>query len=224
MASPTCDQIIAPPKVEHDLNRKNVERIRFAKALSERATWTVQTFAEKLGLEDVGICGKTECGLTHITENHLKRVFPTKGGSGIRVVPNAEITEEECARLGQLYLAVYNHAPPNKEYARYFLRSWLAEREGKAKINWAKFAYDINRKQYSTWERDGRVEEACRQKWDELRGIPLYDNVGDGTSLGQRRQFGAACESLRFTREQSSCVMEMLKDAESDNMVIGPKL
>lgn len=45
--------------------------------------------------------------------------------------------------MWQLYLVAYNHPPPNKEYARYFLRSWLAEREGRAKINWAKFAFDI---------------------------------------------------------------------------------
>lgn len=224
MASPPCDAPVAPPRVEFDLNRKNVERVKFAKALLDRSKWTVQNFSENLNLEDAGICGKTECGTSHITEAHLSRVFPKKGGSGLRVVPNAEISEEECGDVCQLYLTVYNHPPPNKEYARYFLRSWLAEREGKAKINWAKFAFDICRKQHASWERDGRVEEACRQKWDELRGIQLSETVGDGSSPGHRRQFGAACGSLRFTSEQSSTVQELLKAAEADIAGIGPKL
>ncbi|KAG0559265.1 hypothetical protein KC19_10G091700 [Ceratodon purpureus] len=224
MASELCDQVVAVPKVEHDLNRKNLERIKFAKALHERAKWTVQNFAERLDLEDSGICGKTECGNSHITENHLKRVFPTKGGSGIRVVPNGEISEEECAKVYQQYLVIYNHPPPNKEYARYFLRSSLAEREGKAKINWAKFAYDVCRKQYASWERDGRVEDACRKKWDDLRGVYIPESAGEGNSQGRSRQFGAACEGLRFSSEQTSEVLELLKTAEADNNSIGPKL
>ena len=212
------------PKGEHELNRKNVERIKFAKALMERGKWSVQEFAERLNYEDAGICGKTECGTSHVTEAHLQRVFPKKGGSGIRVVPNEYISEEECGQVWQLYLAIYNHPPPNKEYARYFLRSWLAERDGKAKINWAKFAYDVCRKQYTTWEKDGRVEEACRLKWDDLQDIQLWDSVGEGPSPGQRRQFGAACGAPRFTTEQTSGVISLLKGAEADSNEIGPKL
>ena len=224
MTMELSDQVASVPKVEHDLNRKNVERIRFAKALHDRAKWTVQDFAERLELEDAGICGKTECGSSHITDSHLQRVFPNKGGSGIRVAPNELISEEECAKVYQRYLVVYNHAPPNKEYARYFLRSWLAEREGRAKINWAKFAFDICRKQYASWERDGRVEDACRQKWDELRGLELLGNAGEGSVQGQRRQFGAACEGLRFSPAQTSDVLELLKTAEADSSSSGPKM
>ncbi|KAG0616640.1 hypothetical protein M758_5G130700 [Ceratodon purpureus] len=149
------------------------------------------------------------------------RVFPNKGGSGLRIVPNDQLSEEECAKVYNLYVVVYNHPPPNKEYARYFLRSWLAEREGKAKINWARFAFDICRKQYASWERDGRVEEACRMKWDELQGL---QTAGEGTSGGQRRQFGAACDAVRFSREQTSEVLELLKVAEADNNAIAPKM
>ena len=139
------------PKTDPEQSRKNVERVKFAKALHQRCRWSVQDFAEKLKVEDAGICGKTECGTAHVSEAHFKRVFPNKGGSGIRVVANAEITEAECGEIWQQYMAMYNHPPPNKEFARYFLRSWLAEREGKAKINWAKFAHDICRKQYILW-------------------------------------------------------------------------
>ena len=109
-------------------------------------------------------------------------LIPNKGGSGIRVVPNDHISEEECTRVWKLYLAMYNHPPPNKEYARYFLRSWLAKREGKVKINWAKFAYDICRKQYAQWEKDGRVEEACNAKWDDLQGLENSEKTGEGHS------------------------------------------
>ena len=224
MASAGRQLATAAAKPDPDLNRKNVERIKFAKALHERCRWTVQDFAEKLNKEDAGICGKTECGLSHVTENHFKRVFPNKGGSGIRLVPNEFITEEECAMVFQLYLEVYNHPPPNKEYARYFLRSWLAEREGKAKINWAKFAHDICRKQYVAWEKDGRVEEALATKWDDLQAIPTSSILGQGGFQGDRRQIGATCEPIRFTEEQSDAVLEMLGDAETDCAGVGPKL
>ena len=224
MASARSEVATGLPKSEHDQSRKNVERIRFAKALLSRCKWSVQDFAENLNYEDAGICGKTECGTSHITDAHLTRVFPKKGGSGIRVVPNDFISEEECTKVWELYLAMYNHPPPNKEYARFFLRSWLAEREGKVKINWAKFAYDICRKQYAQWEKDGRVEEACNAKWDDLASIEGSGNIAQHITLSQRRQFGAACEPLRFSTEQTSGVLEILKTAEADNERLGPKL
>ena len=224
MASARRELATVLPKAEPDLNRKNVERVKFAKALMDRCKWSVQDFAEKLGHEDAGICGKTECGTAHITEAHLTRVFPKKGGSGIRVQPNEFITEEECVQVQQLYLEIYNHPPPNKEYARYFLRSWLAEREGKARINWAKFAFDICRKQYSAWEKDGRVEEACRMKWDDLQSTPCGDSARLGAGQGDRRQIGARCDTLRFSVEQRDRVLEMLTAAEEDNSGIGPKM
>ena len=213
------------PKSDADLNRKQGERIRFAKALHLRCKWSVQDFAEKLELEDAGICGKTELGATVISEAHFKRVFPNKGGSGIRVVANDEITEAECGALWQKYFLLYNHAPPNKEFARYFLRSWLAEREGKAKINWAKFAHDICRKQYIAWQKDGRVEEALHSKWDELQGIPSSENLGGlASQVGDQRQVGATCEPSSWTEDQSSAVLQMLEDAEIDSGGIGPKM
>ena len=137
---------------------------------------------------------------------------------------NEHLTEEECDAIRQLYLAVYNHPPPNKEYARYFLRSWLAEREGKAKVNWAKFAHDICRKQYVSWQKDGRVEEALQAKWDEFQGTPPPDNIGQGANQGGRRQIGATCEPLAWTEDQSSAVLEMLGDAEVARGKVGPKL
>ena len=212
------------PKGEPDLNRKNVERVKFAKGLSERCKWSVQDFAEQLQFEDFGICGKTECGTAHVTDAHLQRVFPNKGGSGIRLAPNEFITEEECAKVCQLYFAIYNHSPPNKEYARYFLRSWLAERDGKARINWAKFAYDVCRKQYTAWAKDGRVEEACRMKWDDLQHIPSVDSTRLGGDLRDRRQIGARCETLRFTEEKKDRVLDMLRVAEAENGGIAPKM
>lgn len=214
----------AIPKSEPDLKRKDVERRKFATALSQRCKWSVQEFAEKLQYEDAGICGKTECGTAHISEAHLKRVFPNKGGSGIRVEANEYISEDECVSVWKLYLAMYNHPPPNKEYAKFFLRSWLAEREGKVKINWAKFAYDISRKQYASWEKDGRVEEALNSKWDELQGLLVSDTAGQGVPHWERRQIGATCDPLRFTAEQTTNVVNMLKIAEADGCGIGPKL
>ena len=224
MASAGRELATGATKPDPDLNRKTAERVRFAKALHERFRWTVQDFAEKLGKEDAGICGKTECGLSHVTEAHFKRVFPKTGGSGIRIVPNEFITEEECASVLQLYLAMYNHPPPNKEYGRYFLRSWLAERDGKAKINWAKFAFDICKKQYVAWERDGRVKEALATKWDDLQTLPTSSILGHGGLQGNRRQIGSTCEPIRFSEEQSDAVLEMLGDAETDCHGIGPKL
>ena len=174
MASTQLEPATALPKNEGELNRKRVERMKFAKALFERCKWSVQDFAEKLKYEDAGICGKIECGTSHITDAHLSRVFPTKGGSGLRLVPNEHITEAECATVCQLYLSIYNHPPPNKEYARFFLRSWLAEREGKAKINWAKFAFDICRKQYVSWEtRRGMEERRRRAEQNGMTSRPL---------------------------------------------------
>ena len=212
-------------KPDPELNRKNVERIKFAKGLHQRCRWTVEDFAENLKLEDSGICAKTECGTSHVSEAHFKRVFPNKGGSGIRVVANEFITEKECGEIWQQYHAMYNHAPPNKEFARFFLRSWLAERDGKAKINWAKFAHDVCRKQYISWQKDGRVEEALHTKWDELQGIHCPGQVGHGASLCvDRRQGGATSERTSWSEDQSMAVVEMLGDAETDCAGIGPKL
>lgn len=82
----------AVAKLDPELNRKNVERVKFAKALHERCRWSVQDFAENLNKEDAGICGKTECGSSLITDAHLTRVFPNKGGSGIRIM----LRESSC--------------------------------------------------------------------------------------------------------------------------------
>lgn len=213
------------PKSDADLNRKQGERIKFAKGLHLRCRWSVQDFAEQLELEDAGICGKSECGTTHISEAHFKRVFPNKGGSGLKVVANEFITEAECGTIWQKYFLMYNHAPPNKEFARYFLRSWLAEREGKCEINWAKFAHDVCRKQYIAWQKDGRVEEALHSKWDELQGIPCLENLGHSASQGgDQRQVGATCEPASWTEDQSAEVLQMLEDAEGDAGGIGPKM
>lgn len=67
------------PKGEPDLNRKNVERVKFAKGLSERCKWSVQDFPERLEYEDAGICGKTEYRTSHIIDAHGKRGFFKQG-------------------------------------------------------------------------------------------------------------------------------------------------
>ena len=224
MASARRELATTLPKLDPNFNRKNVERIKFAKALHIRCRWSVEDFAERLQVEDAGICGKTECTTNHISDAHLKRVFPKIGGSGLRLVANEFLTEEECGAIQNLYLTVYNHPPPNKEYARFFLRSWLAEREGKAKINWAKFAHDICRKQYASWQKDGRVEEALHTKWDELQVPAPSDTVGQYANQGARRQGGAISESTSWTEEQTATVLEMLGVAEADCGGIGPKL
>jgi hypothetical protein len=135
-------------KVEgQTLSPREAERVRIVSIVLERESWTVDEFGKRLGLRDYGLDTAKDLGADISIDNDaMVAFFGPRGDQGWKLEQTSTLSQEDCNDYRRQHDLVYGHPPSNGCFLATFLRAWLAKKKNH-KVNWAKFAYDVVRRQ-----------------------------------------------------------------------------
>jgi hypothetical protein len=129
------------------LSLREAEQVWIALIVLERERWTIDDLTKILGLRDYGLDIAKDLRVAMGIDNEaVVAFFGPRGEHGWKLEQSGTLSKVDVNDCRRQHKLVYGHGPSNGYFLATFLRAWLAEKKNH-KVNWAKFAYDVLRRQ-----------------------------------------------------------------------------